>query len=335
MEKKVWLSGMMGLIVGDALGVPVQFMSRSEIRNRYEGPVIGMEAGGAYAMPAGTWSDDSSMALATLDSIMDKGGIDPDDIMARFVDWEQNGAYTTGGKAFDQGLTCSAAIYRFAAQRDIKTCGATGERANGNGALMRILPVCLYFADRRNLVCTSDDEAIEAIHVVGGLTHNHLRSKMCCGVYYFCVKSIVDGLERYQREGGQKPELVDLLQRGIDEGVKYYSRDIRNLKELSYLNRIFHLDELGMCREETIKTTGYVIDTIEASYWCLVTTDSYRDCLLKAVNMGDDTDTVGAITGGLAGLYYGYEEIPSEWLSCGDIPSALKNAPLMHFCEDK
>ena len=192
MKKNIWLDGMMGLVVGDALGVPVQFMNRDEISSRPEGPVIGMEAGGTYNMPQGTWSDDSSMALATLASIIQKGKADPGDIMLQFVKWELKGEYTPFGEAFDEGNTCSAAIYRFIDHPDVNTCGSTGEHANGNGALMRILPVCLYYFDRQKKVCTSEDEAIHGIHMISGLTHNHLRSKMCCGIYYFMLKSIAE-----------------------------------------------------------------------------------------------------------------------------------------------
>lgn len=154
MKKNIWLDGMMGLVVGDALGVPVQFLSRDEIKNRPEGLVTGMEAGGVYNMPEGTWSDDSSMALATLASIIEKKEADPADIMMRFVKWQLKGEYTPFGEAFDQGNTCSSAIYKFAKVPDIKTCGSTGEYANGNGALMRILPACLYYYDRQKKVYT-------------------------------------------------------------------------------------------------------------------------------------------------------------------------------------
>ena len=159
-------------------------------------------------------------------------------------------------------------------------------------------------------MCTSEDEAIEGIHVISGLTHNHIRSKMCCGIYYFMVKSIIDGIKK-----DKKPVLGALLQEGIDNGLKYYGRDISNLTEKAYLGRLFHLFEFKDVPVEQIKTTGYVIDSIEAAVWCLLTTDSYKDCMLKAVNLGDDTDTVAAIAGGLAGLYYGYEEIPKDWLA--------------------
>ena len=113
----------------------------------------------------------------------------------------------------------------------------------------------------------------------------------------------------------QRPVLGALLEEGIDNGLKYYGRDISNLTEMAYLGRLFHLFEFKDVPEEQIKTSGYVIDSIEAAVWCLITTDSYKECMLKAVNLGDDTDTVAAIAGGLAGLYYGYEEIPKDWLA--------------------
>lgn len=310
MQQHIWRDGMMGLVVGDALGCPVQFLKRDAIKNRLEGPVTGMEAGGVYNMPEGTWTDDSSMALATMASIIEKGTIDPTDIMTQFVKWETMGEYTPFGRAFDQGNTCMEAIYKFINDPDSNSWGTTGEYANGNGALMRILPICLYYYDRQKKVCTSEDEAIHGIHIVSGLTHNHLRSQMCCGLYYFGVKSIIDGMKT-----DKKGSLISLLQDGIDKGFKYYGNDIRNLTEMAYLGRLFHLDEFKDVPEAEIKSTGYVIDTIEAVYWCLITTDSFKECLLKAVNLGGDTDTIAAIAGGLAGLYYGYEEIPSEWLS--------------------
>lgn len=312
MGKNIWRDGMMGVVVGDALGCPVQFMSKDEIKGRARGPVTGMESGGVYNMPEGTWTDDSSMAIATMASILDKGEADPADIMAQFVKWELDGEYTPFGVAFDQGNTCTSAIYRFIRHQDIKKCGSTGEYANGNGALMRIMPACLYYYDRQKLICTSDDEAVELIHIISGLTHNHIRSKMCCGIYFFCVKSIIDGVADCSQD--QKPDLSNLLQRGIDAGLKYYGRDISNLTEMAYLGRLFDLSEFKDVPENDIRTTGYVIDTIEAAFWSLITTDSFEDCLLKAVNLGDDTDTVGAIAGGLAGLYYGYDNIPAAWL---------------------
>jgi ADP-ribosylglycohydrolase len=306
MSKNIWLDGIMGLVVGDALGVPVQFMTREEIRDRECGPVTGMESGGAYDMPAGTWSDDSSMALATMESFIEKKGVDLGDIMLQFVKWELKGEFTPFGEAFDEGNTCSGAIYDFIECPDVTKCGRTGEYANGNGALMRILPACLYYYEKGSEML--DGEIIQGIHDISGLTHNHLRSQMCCGLYYFMAKNVIDGR-------GKKTELQKLLQSGIDEGLKFYGQDIRNLTQMAYLGRLYYLDELKAEPEEKIQASGYVIDSIEAAVWCLITTDSFKDCLLKAVNLGDDTDTVAAIAGGIAGLYYGYEAIPEEWLA--------------------
>jgi ADP-ribosylglycohydrolase len=108
----IWLNGMLGLITGDSLGVPVQFMAREEIKNRPQGPVVGMESGGVYDMPAGTWSDDSSMALCTMDSVLECGTLDATDVMLKFVRWEIKGEYTPFGEAFDEGNTCERCFVR-------------------------------------------------------------------------------------------------------------------------------------------------------------------------------------------------------------------------------
>ena len=122
-DRKMVLDGMMGLVVGDALGCPVQFLNREELRER--GAVTEMEGYGTYNMPPGTWTDDSSMALATLASINERNGIDLRDIMERFLDWEFHGAYTPFGEAFDEGNTCSNAIYKYRDSHDLATCGET------------------------------------------------------------------------------------------------------------------------------------------------------------------------------------------------------------------
>ena len=333
----IWRNGMMGLIVGDALGVPVQFMERDEIRNRAEGLVTGMESGGVYEMPEGTWSDDSSMALCTLDSILENGTLDPVEVMLKFVRWEVKGEYTPFGEAFDQGNTCSGAIYDFIREPDVETCGRTGEYDNGNGALMRILPTCLYYYDRQvNFKADMTKEAIAGIDEISGLTHNHARSKMACGLYYFIIKELLYSLERYEIVLSQydkavadaypnevligrrpeKPQLKQLIQKGLDDGFRYYGSDIRNLTEIAHFGRLFNMDEFGQVPENEIVSSGYVVASIEAAIWCLINTSSYRECVLKAVNLGDDTDTIAAIAGGIAGLYYGYEDIPEDWIDC-------------------
>ena len=304
-DRNRMLDGMMGLVAGDALGCPVQFLSREQIKNR--GPMTGMEGHGAYDMPAGTWTDDSSMALCELASINDKNKIDLDDIMERFADWKMNGAYTPFGAAFDEGITCSEAIYKYRKYRDVKTCGRTGEHANGNGALMRILPVCLFYIRLKDRMCISDEETIQSIHEVTALTHNHLRSYIASGLYYFMAKAIIYNTANIP--------LKECLQKGLDDGFKFYRQNSDNSAELMHYVSLFDINEFACVSADDICGSGYVVDSLEAAVWCLITTDTFKECLLKAVNLGDDTDTVAAIAGGLAGLFYGYENIPEEWLA--------------------
>ena len=298
MDKNIWLDGIMGVVVGDALGCPVQFLMRDELKAR--GLVTGMEGHGTYDMPVGTWTDDSSMTLAALDSIRELGVLDLEDVMTRFIDWYEDGDYTPFGEAFDIGNTCSSAIEIYKLERDPLSCGLFTEHSNGNGSLMRILPVCLYAYDRK----LPDDEAISVIHKASALTHAHLRSKIACGLYYFCVKAVLDA----------SGNLSDRLQAGLDEGFAFYEEDLSNRVELSYYGRLRDLSELSAVPESGIKSSGYVVDSLEAAIWSLITTDTFADALLKAVNLADDSDTIAAIAAGLAGLYYGYESIPKEWL---------------------
>ena len=299
--KNKWLEGIMGVVVGDALGTPVQFIERGALKEK---PVETMEGHGTFDMPAGTWSDDSSMTLATLISLRERQDVDYEDIMNRFVDWTIEGKYTPAGKAFDQGITCMEAICKYARTGDYRTCGRTGEWANGNGALMRILPVCLFGYEK--VVCGEWDteKALDGIHQVSALTHNHLRSKIACGMYFFMVKSILEG------DG----DVLGRLEKGVEEALAHYRCNISNHAELAHYGRLFQLEKFMECPEEEIKSSGYVVDSLEAAVWSLITTSSFEEALLKAVNLGDDADTVAAIAGGLAGLYYGYDNIPEEWL---------------------
>lgn len=298
--KQIWTEGIIGVVVGDALGMPVQFMSREQVK---KAPVEGMKGYGTYNMPPGTWSDDSSLTLAALDSIHEEKKINTEDIMNRFVDWYEHGAYTPHGFAFDIGATCAEAICRYGESHNYKDCGCTDEYSNGNGSLMRIMPACLYAYEQEKKNRLTDTEAIELIHEVSALTHAHLRAKMACGIYYFMMKAILD------EEGA----LIVRLQKGIDAAVEYYHRDVSNLVQLAYYGRLFHLDEFMQVQEDEIKSSGYVVDSLEAAVWSLITTETFKDGLLKAVNLGNDTDTIGAIAGGLAALYYGYQNIPQEW----------------------
>lgn len=297
----IWKDGMYGLLLGDIIGVPVEFTSREE---RKADPVTDMREYGTHNQPMGTWSDDSSMAIATMDSIKSIGGIDYKDIMDKFAAWYRNGEYTPFGRVFDIGIATTAAIKKYLDGTEPTKAGGASEWDNGNGSLMRIIPVCLYLYEQQKRVCTSENESIYIIHNVSALTHAHLRSQIACGIYYFLVKAIIEN----------SGSIIDRLQAGMDAAFKYYRSDISNYSELSHYDRLIDLHQFKNAPENTINSSGYVVHTLEAAIWCLINSSSYSEAVFKAVNLGSDTDTVGAVTGGLAGLFYGQEGIAQEWI---------------------
>ena len=307
MENRICLGGIMGVVIGDALGCPVQFLEREIIAER---PVTTMTGHGTYDMPVGTWTDDSSMTMATLISIQEHKGIKLADIMYRFAMWLTKGEYTPFGEAFDNGGCTTNAIFRYLKEQDVTTCGGTDERDNGNGSLMRIMPACLHCYEQQETGKLSDEETVSLIHQMSGLTHNHMRAKIGCGLYYFMVREILRA-----EAPGKDEELIALLQKGLDRGFDFYKKDLRVLTELSHYGRLHDLYAFRDLPMTEIRSSGYVVDTLEAAVWSLLKTNTFKAALLTAVNLGDDTDTVGAICGGLAGLFYGYEDIPTDWLA--------------------
>ena len=204
----IWKSGIYGLIIGDAMGVPVEFTSRED---RQKNPITDMTGYGTYNQPEGTWSDDSSMVLATLASIRDRGKIDYKDIMNRFHNWCMYGEYTPFDNVFDIGIATSRAIMKYGNGAEPLKSGGETEWDNGNGSLMRILPVCIHIFEKQKKLNLSDNEALDIIHNCSALTHAHLRSKMACGIYYFLVKAVIE------KDG----EITERLQIGIDNAFRY------------------------------------------------------------------------------------------------------------------
>lgn len=298
-KRNIWLDGIMGVAVGDALGVPMSSAKREELK---ENPVTEMLGFCSYYLPPGSWSDDTSMTLATLDSL--RGGYDLHDIMEKFVGWLREAEYTPHGKTFDVGNICHRAISRYLRTEDVNHCGGDKEDENGNGSLMRIMPVCLYIYIKQKKEGISDEDALKHIHEVSALTHAHARSLISCGLYFFLVKGILEN----------NASLKDCLQSGIDAGFRFYGKRDYFTKELDYFKRIKDLEKFSCVPETDIRSSAYVVDSLEAALWCLLNAETYRSCTLGAVNLGDDTDTVAAIAGGLAGLFYGYSDIPVEWL---------------------
>ncbi len=296
MERKLY-GGIMGLCVADAMGVPVEFYQRETLK---QNPVVDMRSFGTYNQPAGTWSDDTSLTLCLLDSL--SRGLDLYDIMDRFQNWIDRGEYTPYGEVFDVGAGTRKALDRYALGIPPRLCGGMDERDNGNGSLMRILPLLFYLRQRFGSMFHTLDMAYAVIHDVSSLTHAHKRSQMACGIYLVIANFIMDG-----------KDIVQAVQQGMDQAMLYYKAKTEFTDETIQYARLEQSDFSGFMEAE-IRSTGYVVDTLEASIWCLLTTHSYQECILKAVNLGDDTDTVASVAGGLAGLYYGYQSIPIAWL---------------------
>ena len=305
MEKETVYAGILGGVVGDALGVPYEFKSYSTMK-KY--PAIGMMSYGTYNQPKGTWSDDSSMTLALMDSLIN--GVDYEDMIEKFCEWFLNAKYTARDDVFDYGGTTNHALRNYYEKhKDPLECGLTGERDNGNGSLMRIMPMILYI-NAKNIDL---NKQIELINNVSSLTHAHKTSTASCNIYNFVVQEVLDNKD---------DDFKTLIENGIDISRNYYENNDYECFETTY-NNLFTLTD------EYIHSTGYVVDSLNVALYCCYHTNNYEEAILKAVNYGGDTDTNAMITGGLAALYYGFESIPSDWLN-----SILKLDYIMTLCDD-
>lgn len=279
--KSIIENGIYGLAIGDALGVPYEFMSREDIA---EFPCLTMMAGGTHEKPVGTWSDDTSLTLATLDGLSEmKDSVDYSTIMSKFHAWLNQGEYTIDG-VFDVGRATMQAIFKYEHGISAVECGGKAVTDNGNGSLMRILPAVLYSLAKFNKV---DYELIDNI---SALTHGHAISKVACRIYSDIVQSIL--------VNGEKDKILKDI-------------NIHGQEEFARLQ----LPDFSLLPADEIKSSGYVVDTLEAALWCFLNTDTFEDCVLLAVNLGNDTDTVAAVAGSIAGLYYGRKSIPTEWMN--------------------
>ncbi|WP_313800130.1 ADP-ribosylglycohydrolase family protein [Cytobacillus sp.] len=269
-----------GFAVGDALGVPFEFKKRGSFH------CTDMVGYGTWNQKAGTWSDDTSMLLATCDSLKEHNGIiHVDDMMGKFVQWYLRADYTAHRERFDIGNTTAVAIEQYRLGTSPLKCGQTDIFSNGNGSLMRILLLAF-------ILCEEDE-----IRDVSSLTHAHFLSKEACVIYVKIAKLLIHG------------ESIQSI-----------------LSSWTWKEPFERMGKMAQLSEPDIKSSGYVVDTLEAALWCVCTTKNYRDCVLKAVNLGEDTDTIAAIAGGLAGIIYGYEQIPSDWVE------KLANKELIDEC---
>ena len=252
-----------GVAIGDSLGSPVQF----KIRDTFPYVSEMLYCDNFHKKP-GTWTDDTSLTLALCDSIRKKKIIDTKDILKRFKKWLDWGKYTQDGSPFDIGKTCYLAIK--------SGKGLDDYNANGNGSLMRIIP--LAFVEN-----ITDNEIVE----VSSITHAHSISCEACKIYIHIAKDLLDD-----------KSILEAVKRNTPKAYSIFTS----------------LNSLEKRQREEIKSSGFVVDTLEAALWSLLKTNNFRDAVETAINLGGDADTIGAVTGGLAGIIYGIESIPEKWM---------------------
>ena len=281
-----------GTAVGDALGVPVEFQPRSYLKAN---PVIDMREYGTHEQPKGTWSDDTSLMLCLAESMRE--GLDINNLAQKFIAWKNDNLWTPYGWVFDIGIGTRIAIERLENGMTPELAGGFDEMDNGNGSLMRIAPLVLHIKD------LDIDERYEWTKKISSITHAHVRSVMACFYYLEFAKKIIEGKDKFQAYNELQLELT-----------QYFEQRKINPIEIHKFHRLL-FEDISKVEEDNIKSSGYVIDTLEAAIWCVLTTNNYKDAVLKAVNLGHDTDTTGAVTGGLAVLIYGIDTIPTEWIN--------------------
>ncbi len=282
-------AALLGHAVGDALGVPVEFCSRDYLKRH---PVFDMTGYGTHSQPPGTWSDDTSLVLCTAESLCN--GYDLDDMGQQFVRWLFKGHWTPHGQVFDVGQTTREAIFRLDKGSDPREAGLKTDLSNGNGSLMRIAPVGIYFA-------YADAETRRSATIdCSRLTHGHIRSQLACAFYTELLSRLIDR----QAYDSALVKTQAMCQQWIDE---------QHPKEREAFSRLLD-PALPSLKARLVSGSGYVIHCLEASLWACSNSQTYKDTVLKAVNLGDDTDTTAAVAGTLAGLRFGKDSIPGQWI---------------------
>lgn len=279
-----------GHLVGDAVGVPYEFKPASSIGT------VRFGASGTYGKPPGTWSDDGALMLATLDSLLREDGppegrLDTTDQARRFLAWADQGAYTPDGEGhFDIGIATSAGLAAVRRGVPPEEAGGTGERDNGNGSLMRILPLALV---ERGI---ADGHLVEHAQRSSAITHGHAWAKATCALYVLVARRLLDGCAR-----------ADALADARSSLRAMYAARPDAPGSLAALDRIEGWpDRSG---------SGFVIDAFWSAWDALAGAASYQETVERAIRYGNDTDTTACIAGGLAGLRWGVGGIPTDWLA--------------------
>jgi len=269
---------LLGLACGDAVGTAVEFCPRGSFP-----PVTDMIGGGPFGLPVCAWSDDTSMALCLATSLVERGEFDPTDQMQRYVQWHEEGYFSSTGRCFDIGNTTCEGLHRFKRTGD-PFSGSTDPHSAGNGCIMRLAPVPLfYYPDTARAV----DWAGESSRTTHGAPE--------------CIEScrLLAGMICTALSGADKDKVLFEI-----EPDQYGCPNVRSIAAGEYRKK----------KESEISGSGYVIHCLEAAAWCFYNSNSFREAVLLAVNLGHDADTTGAVCGQIAGAFYGEDGIPPEWL---------------------
>jgi ADP-ribosyl-[dinitrogen reductase] hydrolase len=281
--------GIWGLVVGDALGVPWEFHSPDEIPAEDEieyAPPPGYDRAHGRVPPA-TWSDDGAQALCLLETLLEKGELDVDDLAQRFIRWHTQGYMTPDGRMFDVGKQTAEALYAIQGGKPVLEAAPGGEFSNGNGSLMRCLPLALWHRG-------SSTELVELAHLQSRVTHPHPRSQICCALYCLWAKrelagdqtawsSAVTDLRRVYRQSGQR-DMSDELERRVEPD-----------------------------QPPGGKGSGYVVDCLYSARLACKMGDTFEQVVRQAIRLGKDTDTTACVAGGIAGVRFGVRGIPERW----------------------
>lgn len=292
---------LLGLAAGDAVGTTLEFRTRGSFP-----PLTDMVGGGPFDLNAGEWTDDTSMALCLATSLVECGGFDPVDQMNRYRDWADSGYLSSTGRCFDIGRTVDRALRRYRATGEAFS-GSTDPMSAGNGSLMRLAPVPMfYFPDRAAILRWSAESS--------RTTHGAVECVEACQLFGDMLFRALSGFP--------KEEIL----------FSPYSRAISSerIAEIAW----------GMYRrkpETQIRGTGYVVQSLEAALWCFLHSDSFEEAILRAANLGDDADTTAAVCGQVAGAHYGEPGIPSHWLErlamrteIAELADRLQDAQAVH-----
>lgn len=300
MKNKSIHSALFGVAVGDALGVPVEFRSREYLKAN---PVTDMLAYGTHNQPAGTWSDDSSLTFCLAEMLAENYSLK--ELSNRFVNWYEYSYWTPHGKVFDVGIATSKAIYRLEQGVNPTLAGGADESDNGNGSLMRILPLLFYIKDM------NIEDIFRYISDISSLTHRHIRSVLGCFIYLEFALQVLRGANKLEALKQTKNSVNKFLNNNpicSENEINKYHRILMNPINDYRIKPIYEYTE------EEISSSGYVVHSLEAALWCIFKEDSFEKTVLRAVNLASDTDTIAAIAGGLAGLIYGFDNIPQKWI---------------------